>query len=88
MKIKKPWGYVEVIEQNPEFELSKIVLYANKTIPKHYHRIVKEIIIDEKGNIDIWKEGEVHEYDNKGKKKKAMICIRIPGNQPADEYLV
>jgi Mannose-6-phosphate isomerase len=96
------WGKVfELITNNKNISVAIEVISPGKHLGKHYHKTSKEIEIllegapivnGEKkfqGDIFIWNQEEIHEYDNSQNDKEIVILtISIPSYSDDDEIFV
>ena len=99
-KFDAPFGHVEVYGGNGSFSASVLVIYPGKEIPAEYHEKMTEIefVLEgelefrgkkiRKGDLNIYKPGQVHGYKNNTNENARILCITIPPYDPNDVFEV
>jgi quercetin dioxygenase-like cupin family protein len=93
------FGEVEVLGENSEAGLYLLHVQPGRSIPAHYHRVMRELEWLAVGNLlrdgqpcvrgepVVWTRGEVHRYDNVSETIATLFCCDTPPFIPSDEIL-
>lgn len=97
-KIEVDFGYVIPLGETEEVSATVLEILPRRKIVKHYHKkmyeveivLYGEVIVNgakkKKGDILVWKPGEVHEYENRSHKEARVLCIAMPKYDPSDTF--
>ena len=99
-KIITDWGYVVEIGGTDELGVSLLAISSGARLPAHYHKVMLEYEIVIKGSpkvngktrpegsVNVWKQGQVHEYVNASREEVKILCITLPPYDPGDEIRI
>ena len=94
------FGEVDILFENSNFGLYRLIIEPGKKIPAHFHLQTKEIefVIDsgiilngkivEHGDNFTWQQKEIHQYNNPLTKKACILCYDEPAFKHSDEIYV
>lgn len=97
-KIEVDFGFVIPLGETEEVSTTVLKILPGKKIAKHYHKKMHEVEIilygeifangikKNKGDILIWKLGEIHEYENRSSEVARILCIAMPKYDSSDTY--
>ena len=93
LKVHRPWGNYEVLEDTPGYKVKKIEVKPGKrlSLQKHYHRNEHWIVVSGTATVTVGDEvkllrpnestyikmGEVHRLENEGKIPVVMIEAQV-----------
>lgn len=94
------FGEVEILHENREAGLYLLHIDAGKSIPPHFHRVMRELewLVDGEVTRDgrllrgqepvMWPKERVHTYENVGSSRATLFCCDCPPFIPSDEVVV
>ena len=94
------FGNVDILLETADAGLYLLHIDKGKSIPLHYHRVMRELEWRVGGQIlrngkrikkmapKAWKKLQQHNYENTGKQTAILFCCDVPAFIPEDEILV
>lgn len=94
------FGEVDILVENREAGLYLLHIEPGRSIPAHYHSVMRELEWLVYGRVlrsgeplqlhnpVAWNQGEVHSYQNIGEDRATLFCVDTPPFQPDDEIEV
>lgn len=94
------FGEVEILLETKEAGLYLLHVAAGRTIPRHHHRVMRELewlVTGElwrgdeavpMGRPVAWRHGEAHDYRNATEQVATLFCCDVPPFIPEDEIVL